>query len=147
MLKVDVNNFSIINEKNGILYFDDDVNICIENYIKELFIHKLEDYYEEYDNDFEEEFGDKIPPEFRKILNAVEDVFHNYYHLLTNNEKLEILNSIVQNCKTTSDEDSLFKQYECYLPEDGVIAKVIKEFFNKKYDVDFLNNEYLNMNF
>lgn len=147
MLKVDVNNFSIINEKNDILYFYHPNNECICDYIQELFMNKLEDYYEEYGDGFEEDFGDKIPSDFRKILNAVDNVFHNNHSSLSNNEKLEILNSIVQNCKTTSDEDSLFKQYEWEFPEDGVIATVIEEFYNKKYDVDFFNNEYLNMDF
>ena len=149
MLKVDVNNFSIINEKNDILYFYHPNNECICDYIRQVFIYKLEDYYEEYGDEFEEDFGDEIPPEFRKILNAVINIFSNSNDLrfLSDNEKLEILNSIVQNCKTTSDEDSLFKQYEFEFPEDGVIASVIEEFFNKKYDVDFFNNEYLNMDF
>lgn len=147
MLKVDVNNFSIINEKNDILYFDHPNNECICDYIRQVFIYKLEDYYEEYGDEFEEDFEDQIPSDFRKILNAVINIFNNDPCTLSNNEKLEILNSIVQNCKTTSDEDSLFKQYDLDFPEDGVIATVIEEFFNKKYDVDFFNNEYLNMDF
>jgi hypothetical protein len=147
MLKVDVNNFSIINKKNDILYFYHPNNECICDYIQELFINKLEDYYEEYGDEFEEDFEDEIPSEFRKILNAVDNIFNNNPITLSNNEKLEILNSIVQNCKTTSDENSLFKQYEWDFPEDGVIATVIEEFYNKKYDVDFFNNEYLNMDF
>jgi hypothetical protein len=148
MLKVDVNNFSIINEKNDILYFYHPNNECICDYIQELFIYKLEDYYEGYGDEFEEDFGDEIPSGFRKILNAVDDVFRNSNSCsLSNNEKLEILNSIVQNCKTSSDEYSLFKQYEWDFPEDGIIATVIEEFYNKKYDVDFFNNEYLNMDF
>lgn len=147
MLKVDVNNFSIVNEKNDILYFDHPNDECICDYIRDVFIYKLEDYYEEYGDEFEEDFGDQIPADFRKILNAVVNVFNNNPRAFSNNEKLEILNSIVQNCKTTSDEDSLFKQYDFDFPEDGVIATVIEEFFNKKYDVDFFNNEYLNMDF
>lgn len=147
MLKIDVNNFSIINEKNDILYFDHPNNECICDYIRELFINKLEDYYEEYGDDFEEDFGDQIPSEFRKILNAIDDIFNNDHRSLPNNEKLEILNSIVQNCKTTSDENSLFKHYEWNFPKDGVIASAIEEFYNKKYDVNFFNNEYLNMDF
>lgn len=147
MLNVDVNNFSIVNEKNDILYFDHPNNECICDYIKQVFIYKLEDYYEEYGDDFEEDCGDQIPSDFRKILNAVDNIFNNDPCTLSNNEKLEILNNIVQNCKTTSDEDSLFKQYEWDFPTDGVIATVIEEFFNKKYDVDFFNNEYLNMDF
>lgn len=147
MLKVDVNNFSIINEKNDILYFDHPNNECICDYIQQVFIYKLEDYYEEYGDEFEEDFEDQIPSDFRKILNAVINIFNNDPCTLSNNEKLEILNSIVQNCKTSADEDSLFKQYDWDFPEDGVIATVIEEFYNKKYDVDFFNNEYLNMDF
>lgn len=129
------------------MHFDHPNDECICDYIQELFMNKLEDYYEEYGDDFEEDFGDQIPSDFRKILNAVVNIFNDDYRHLSNNEKLEILNSIVQNCKTSADEDSLFKQYEWNFPKNGVIASAIEEFYNKKYNVNFFNNEYLNMDF